>query len=241
MSGEKDWCVYEHVFPNGKRYIGITSAQPPEKRWRHGANYKEQTKIYKAIQKYGWENIEHNIIIDGLDEELAGLFEQVLIATYNTIEDGYNISVGGKAGNGTYLSQYLLKMCQCFKSRERELFEQHAASVVYADRFNREKAEDWNGVADAVTMKRRTYNPDSRTENVCFWWHFNQYVHLSNLVQDGVDVSEWRETYPLWEKFTPETRYLLEENLVVSFCPIEDEDKYPGGYTVQNPSYSSSE
>ena len=31
---EKCFTVYMHTSPNGKRYIGITSKNPPEKRWR---------------------------------------------------------------------------------------------------------------------------------------------------------------------------------------------------------------
>ena len=68
---EKGYCVYEHVFPNGKRYIGITSAKPPEKRWNRGNGSKAQTKIRKAIEKYGWDNIEHNVIVEGLDKRIA--------------------------------------------------------------------------------------------------------------------------------------------------------------------------
>lgn len=36
---EKKWCVYVHIAPNGKKYVGITS-QKPEKRWNHGEGYQ---------------------------------------------------------------------------------------------------------------------------------------------------------------------------------------------------------
>lgn len=51
----KEWCVYCHTFPNGKRYIGITC--DAESRWRDGNGYKKQKKIWRAINKYGWENV----------------------------------------------------------------------------------------------------------------------------------------------------------------------------------------
>ena len=38
-----------HIFPNGKRYIGITSRKPTE-RWHNGKGYKKQF-VYKAIKK----------------------------------------------------------------------------------------------------------------------------------------------------------------------------------------------
>ena len=64
------WTVYMHKFPNEKVYIGITS-QTAENRWQNGKGYKTQKLMWKAIQKYGWENIEHNILHDNLEEQYA--------------------------------------------------------------------------------------------------------------------------------------------------------------------------
>lgn len=36
---EKKFCVYKHVFPNGKLYFGITS-KAPNKRWQNGKRIK---------------------------------------------------------------------------------------------------------------------------------------------------------------------------------------------------------
>ena len=57
------YTVYQHKNKiNGKIYIGITS-KDPEKRWGHnGYNYKSSSYFYSAIQKYGWDNFEHNIL-----------------------------------------------------------------------------------------------------------------------------------------------------------------------------------
>lgn len=54
---KNSYCVYCHTFPNGKRYVGISS--DCEKRWRNGKGYETQPKMNRAIQKYGWENIKH--------------------------------------------------------------------------------------------------------------------------------------------------------------------------------------
>lgn len=37
----KKFCVYEHLFPNGKRYIGITSKNL-EARWENGNGYHQK-------------------------------------------------------------------------------------------------------------------------------------------------------------------------------------------------------
>ena len=41
-----------HIFPNNKKYIGITK-QTPEKRWENGKGYKHNNYIQNAINKYG--------------------------------------------------------------------------------------------------------------------------------------------------------------------------------------------
>ena len=63
----KKFCVYRHIFPNGKSYIGITSKKPNQ-RWENGKGYSKtgQNAIYNAIKKYGWDNIKHEILFDNL-------------------------------------------------------------------------------------------------------------------------------------------------------------------------------
>ena len=92
------YTVYQHKNKiNGKIYIGITS-QKPEDRWgSQGCNYKSSPHFYSAIQKYGWDNFEHNILFTDLTKEQACLKEQELIKEYNSMnrEFGYNSTSGG--------------------------------------------------------------------------------------------------------------------------------------------------
>ena len=94
------YYVYKHTFPNSKVYIGITK-QNPEKRWRNGFGYTHNLFLKNAIQKYGWENIKHEILFDKLTEEEAYQKEIELIAYYksNQREYGYNLSTGGECGS----------------------------------------------------------------------------------------------------------------------------------------------
>ena len=206
--GMRDYCVYEHVFPNGKRYIGITCSQPPEKRWNGGRGYKAQTKVRKAIDEFGWENVSHNILVEGLDMANAEKLEKYLIASLGTIGDGYNATAGGTDGCATYLSEYLLEQCIALRRYAGESFDATLAAAVYADRFDKEKADDWNGVEQAVTDKWRVYSRTDVTEVVSFWWHMSEYVKLSNAIQDGVQIFPWVESCLACEKFTPETQHL---------------------------------
>lgn len=90
------YTVYEHVSKDGKRYIGITS-QKVAIRWRRGNGYVKNIHFYRSIQKYGWENFEHNILAENVDEEQAKIIEKELIKKYKTTdpEHGYNVTLGG--------------------------------------------------------------------------------------------------------------------------------------------------
>lgn len=94
------YTVYQHKNKiSGKVYIGITM-QEPEKRWgANGCNYKSSPHFYSAIQKYGWENFEHNILFTNLTKEEACLKEQELIKQFNSMDRdfGYNSTSGGEA------------------------------------------------------------------------------------------------------------------------------------------------
>lgn len=94
------YTVYQHKNKiNGKIYFGITSRNPVERWGNNGCNYKSTPHFYSAIQKYGWDNFEHNILYENLTKEEACNIEQMLIKKYHTQdrEYGYNILEGGQA------------------------------------------------------------------------------------------------------------------------------------------------
>ena len=91
--------VYCHTNKiNGKKYIGITKTKV-ELRWHNGKGYKAQPKFYRAIEKYGWDNFEHEVIAKNLTEEEAKNFEMLMIEKLDCINNGYNVSRGGDSGN----------------------------------------------------------------------------------------------------------------------------------------------
>ena len=89
-----NYSVYMHVTPEEKLYIGMT--QDTEQRYGgNGNGYREQPDFYKAIGKYGWNNIDHAVIASNLSKEEAEKLEHEAIVTLNTHEDGYNRNDGG--------------------------------------------------------------------------------------------------------------------------------------------------
>lgn len=105
---ERKWCVYMHISPHEKVYIGIT-CQKPKYRWGNGGiGYKSNEHFWRAIQKYGWDNFTHIIVLDCLLKEEAIGLEKMLIFIFNSTNSnfGYNHSIGGDGGQlGCHLSE----------------------------------------------------------------------------------------------------------------------------------------
>lgn len=100
------WKVYIHTTPSKKVYIGITS-RDVRKRWNRGLGYKSCTSFYNAIKKYGWDNIEHEILEENLSFEDAEIKEKYYIEKYNSNNPayGYNLTSGGLGSNGFRLPE----------------------------------------------------------------------------------------------------------------------------------------
>ena len=87
-------CVYMHIFPNGKMYIGTCGQDLETIRWNNGKGYKTR-KMREAIARFGWENVRHKIIAKGIPTtEMAHNIETLFILQFNTVENGYNTTYG---------------------------------------------------------------------------------------------------------------------------------------------------
>lgn len=111
MEDKRNYCVYCHTAPNGKKYVGLTSRRP-EERWKNGYGYKKSNPhFWNAIKKYGWENIKHDILLSRLDKQQAGEFEKMYICLFNSSDRkyGYNKTFGGETG-GKPTEEIILKI-----------------------------------------------------------------------------------------------------------------------------------
>jgi group I intron endonuclease len=100
--------VYVHINKiNGKIYVGRTSQNPESRYGANGIGYLRQDKysdkylqplFANAINKYGWENFDHEVIASNLTEEESRNFEKLLINLLHTNqkEFGYNMTDGGE-------------------------------------------------------------------------------------------------------------------------------------------------
>ncbi|MCC5910146.1 MAG: hypothetical protein JJT76_06880 [Clostridiaceae bacterium] len=99
----KKYCVYKLTSPKGKVYVGITSLMP-EKRWMEGKGYRFNPGLITDIEKYGWENFNHEVLFNELSQREAKIKEIELIVKYNSTDKkhGYNIESGGNFRKGRY-------------------------------------------------------------------------------------------------------------------------------------------
>lgn len=118
MENEKCYTVYLHTVTTDiskeeydKYYVGITK-RDPKIRWRNGEGYIKNDHFYRAIQKYGWDNIKHEIIATNLTREDACNLEKELIAKYksNDYHYGYNMTEGGDGKVGCPASELQRKV-----------------------------------------------------------------------------------------------------------------------------------
>lgn len=124
----QNFTVYKHTSPNGKVYIGITE-QNPAKRWQNGQGYKGNFHFYRAIQKYGWNNFNHEILYTGLTKEQACKIEVELIALYKSddFDYGYNILFGGECGfiGFKHSKETRKKMSESHKGQKNYMYGKH--------------------------------------------------------------------------------------------------------------------
>jgi hypothetical protein len=92
------YLIYKHTnILNGKVYIGQTGRSVKQRWGKDGQYYKQCSKFWNAIQKYGWHNFSHEILIANITTRAeANQLEQYYIEeVYDSVRNGYNISKGG--------------------------------------------------------------------------------------------------------------------------------------------------
>lgn len=131
---DKNYKVYKHTTPNGKVYIGITH-QNPLTRWASGFGYETQVYFWRAIVKYGWINIKHEILYDNLTKEEAKEIEVRLIKEYNSqdINCGYNIMPGGDIH--PLMPEYIKEKISNTKTGKKWSERRRVAALEYFEHF----------------------------------------------------------------------------------------------------------
>src|ERR1035437_10360416 len=105
---ERMVAIYKLTAPNGKCYIGQSCNIHKRFLQYKGLYCKQQPKLYKSLNKYGWENFTKEIL-EYIPAELKDEYEQHYIAIFRCCETGLNLDPGGST-NRAILNSARLKM-----------------------------------------------------------------------------------------------------------------------------------
>lgn len=169
MDQEKTWCVYMHTNKiNGKKYIGLTSQHPPEKRWKKNGSGYRCGYFKNAINKYGWENFEHTILEDDIPSlKEANRLEHFYVEKYNTkIPNGYNLTDGGDGTKG-------IKPSDDFKKRQSIIHKEQWQDEEFKERMLQYR-QNPNGVYKSQEFRDKISKIVSGKNNPNYGNHWTQ-------------------------------------------------------------------
>lgn len=165
------YTVYQHIFPNGKRYVGVTRTTV-EKRWGYkGYNYKSQY-VWRAIQKYGWDNITHETFAVCETKEQAERLERFLVNYYDTTNPkrGYNVLPGGDVAVNDATPEMRYKLGNGNRGRKRSEEEKRKISNGCKRKFSRPESNGCIGkkASEETKQKMREAHKDRARPVECY-------------------------------------------------------------------------
>jgi group I intron endonuclease len=114
------WFVYSLTSPSKKMYIGKTNNMYMRMaQHKNAAKRGVKRKICTAIRKYGFDAFDLKILEQTDSEEKCFDLEMYYIIQYNTIQDGYNMTLGGEGPSGNKQTKEAnLKRSKALKGRK---------------------------------------------------------------------------------------------------------------------------
>ena len=113
--------IYKISSPKGKVYIGRTN-NFNGRMAEHKCNAltkQHKNSLYKAIRKYGWDNMVKEIICEVESTQSQKIEEQFILA-YDSVKKGYNDTYNGAGGN-MWDGKYDTKEYQDFVAKMKKL------------------------------------------------------------------------------------------------------------------------
>lgn len=189
---EKKFCVYKHILPNGKSYIGLT-CKKPEHRWgKGGSGYKGNVLFWRAIIKYGWDNISHEIVSKGVSKEEAIRIERDEIIKNGTKDPfrGYNLTDGGEGTRGFFPSEETRQKLSIARIGNKNALNSKSRTGYK----NSEESKEKNRVAsmgnkNAIGNKSRKGQRNSNEHN--------QKIARANIGKKRLNTEEWSTCKPV--------------------------------------------
>jgi GIY-YIG catalytic domain len=155
---------------NGHIYVG-QSIQAPERRFRKGANsfnsYKTCPAFHAALEKYGWEGFETQILLYAEDQDALNFYEEYFINYYQSAD-------GVHGYNSNWFSEGRGKQSESTKDKIREKAKLRKGKMGPA--ANRKEYKIINGLEyKHCSRKDHWLSLDKFNSNVSKWDNLNMY------------------------------------------------------------------
>ena len=192
----KTWTIYKHTCRiNGFSYIGQTAALKANYRWgRNGKWYKKQKAFWQAIQEFGWENFDHEILETGIPSlKEANTRECYWVGYYHTwLGDpdcrGYNTMRGG--GNNWYIAS----------DETREKMRQAKLGKFHTDEYKRELSKICGGQEIICIETQQVYLGKNEAERQTGIRHIGECCNHHREIAGGyhwafINDLEWQDKF----------------------------------------------
>ena len=223
------YTVYKHTFPNGKIYIGITRRKPSI-RWKNGKGYHSNIYMQNAINKYGWNNVKHEILNIGLTLKEACDLEKKYIKDYKSYirEFGYNIDLGGTQEK--ILSDETIKKLSVVAKKQKY----KRSRKIYQYDLNGNFIKTWFCIADAVRFLHLKEKAQNEIINCCKGKSpkglrltaYNYIWLYDNNIEERLKQISSIKTSKFNKHIIPIIQYTLDGKLVHKFNNASDAAKY---------------
>ena len=139
------YTVYIHTnLINNKRYVGITKRNPPCVRWGNSGSKYSNKSFKEDIEKYGWNNFDHQIVEQNLSSSKASVKEQFWISLFNTTDPrfGYNQTKGGFGCSATNIVGEKISKSKKGKSIKGHFIDAETRAKISASNKNKKRSEE---------------------------------------------------------------------------------------------------
>lgn len=155
-------CIYKLTAPNGKVYIGQTNDF--NRRILEHIRKSDCKKLYGAIKKYGFDSFTQEILVENMEtqEELDQL-EIQYIQEYDSIENGYNIAIGGcsvKREDGHHIKYGTGKYGEIYGTSEYGKIQY----ATHKEQYSKRSAEYYKTHKDELTERNKRYREIHKEE-----------------------------------------------------------------------------
>jgi len=146
LGKKRQGIIYKYTSPSGKCYIGQTINESSRKSKHKLETSKSKSKFGSAIRKYKWENFKYEILFKCNSDSVEKLkiilntMEIYLINKYDSVNNGYNLALGGNGSLGCKHSDDWKE-----KASERMKGNQNSLGIKKTDEQKKEISEKLTG------------------------------------------------------------------------------------------------